>query len=210
MGKHLLYKIVHSLPCGLFFISYTMKKEIWKPVVGWEKLYSISSYGRVKSFGKYILYDSVKKVKRKYTKKEVYLKGMIVRNGYRVFVFRLQGKYFPHSAHRLVAQHFIPNPENKPCVNHKDSNPQNNYVDNLEWCTHKENTAHMYQQKRNKVGSRENVRKLTDEQILYIYHYPKVYGYRKMICKKFSIHRHTFDSIRSKKSWKKLLENERR
>lgn len=58
-------------------------------------------------------------------------------------VIHLGGKYFPvQKVHRLVAEAFIPNPNNWPCVNHKDENPFNNCVDNLEWCTNEYNLSY--------------------------------------------------------------------
>lgn len=60
-------------------------------------------------------------------------------NGYLTLQTIVNGKHKNSYVHRLVAEAFIPNPENKPCVNHIDCNPHNNDVKNLEWVTHKEN-----------------------------------------------------------------------
>jgi hypothetical protein len=62
------------------------------------------------------------------------------KNGY--FRIRLNGKKY--SIHRLIAETFIPNPDNKPEVNHKDGNKLNNHISNLEWVTHSENTKHAF------------------------------------------------------------------
>lgn len=98
-------------------------EEIWKPIAGFEGLYEVSNYGRVKSLTRY------KKV----------IKPIIMNSGYYQYQLWHNGKCRVASGHRLVAQAFIPNPDNKPFVNHKDENKLNNFVENLEWVTHVEN-----------------------------------------------------------------------
>lgn len=71
-------------------------------------------------------------------KLDMYLTPAVTPNGYQMIVLDQQ----PHTIHRLVALHFIPNPYGHPIVNHKDGDKLNNSVDNLEWCTHEQNTQH--------------------------------------------------------------------
>ena len=66
------------------------------------------------------------------------------RYGYKVVGLWKNNKATAKTVHRLVALAFIPNPENKPCVNHIDGNKQNNHVSNLEWVTYSENTVHSF------------------------------------------------------------------
>ena len=101
-------------------------EEIWKDIEGYEGLYQVSNLGRVKYLPKYN------------TKKEGIM-AYTIRSGYRNLILRKNGKRKSKQIHRLVAQAFISNPENKPFVNHKDFNRQNNIVENLEWVTQKEN-----------------------------------------------------------------------
>lgn len=100
--------------------------EIWKDINDYKGRYQVSNFGRVRSL-------SVKS-KTKYFKGDV-LVQMQDSMGYACV--NLSRKI--HKVHRLVAQAFIPNPDNLPCVNHKDENKTNNAVDNLEWCDHKYN-----------------------------------------------------------------------
>ena len=108
-----------------------MNEEIWKDIKGYEGLYQISNYGRVKSFGGKI----------RSHKNDMILK-LKIRNTYNVTNLTKNDKKKSFQIHRLVAEAFIPNPNNYPIVNHKDENPLNNYVDNLEWCTQKFNVIH--------------------------------------------------------------------
>lgn len=105
-----------------------MCNEIWKPIIGLEGYYEVSSLGRVmriKSGGR--------------ARAGTILKPW-VNSGY--LSVTLRGREY--RVHRLVAIAFTPNPENKPCVNHIDGNKLNNAVDNLEWCTYSENLIHAY------------------------------------------------------------------
>lgn len=77
-------------------------------------------------------------------KRGVPMVGGTDKSGYPYVVLSENGQSKSHSVHRLIAETFIPNPGNLPCVNHKDGNKQNNAVDNLEWCTKAENTRHSY------------------------------------------------------------------
>ena len=105
-------------------------REIWKDICGYEGLYQISNFGRIKSLN----YNHTKKEKVLCEKhhKSNYVTVMLCKN----VVNRNK------SIHTLVASAFIPNPNNYPCVNHIDGNKKNNNADNLEWCTHKQNIEH--------------------------------------------------------------------
>ena len=110
-----------------------MKKEIeiWKEINGYKGLYEISNLGRVKSLS------------CNTTKKEKVLKNRTGKDYYDVALYKNKQPK-PKLVHRLMAIEFLPNPENKPCINHIDGNKRNNTLDNLEWCTHSENMIHSF------------------------------------------------------------------
>ena len=98
--------------------------EIWKDVSGYEGLYKVSDKGRVKSIG--------------YGKERI-LKPRKYKDGYIHVSLYKNCEIKQYLVHRLVAKVFISNPENLPEVNHKDENPSNNNLENLEWCNRKYN-----------------------------------------------------------------------
>ena len=102
-----------------------MENEIWKPVPGYEEYYEVSNLGRVIRL-----------------KDEKIIQGYL--NEYRRIYLHTDNEEKDLAIHRIVAMAFIPNPENKPFVNHIDGNKLNNRADNLEWVTASENMKHAY------------------------------------------------------------------
>lgn len=130
--------------------------EIWKDIPGYEGIYQVSTKGRVRSFWK---------------KEPHILKQTLTTTGYKKVELYKDKKRKTYKVHRLVALAFILNSENKPNINHKDGNPLNNTVENLEWCTQKENVEHAI-----KTGLKK-VYKFEIKELKELY---KIYGLKKI------------------------------
>jgi hypothetical protein len=113
--------------------------EIWKDVEGYEGKYQISNKGRVKSCDRYtpLKNGCIRHEKEK-------MRALINVHGYLYCELWNNNNHKRHAVHRLVAAAFIPNPDGKPEINHKDGVKTNNCVENLEWCTYSENNLHAF------------------------------------------------------------------
>ena len=114
-------------------------KEIWKDIEGYEGIYQVSNKGRVKSLKRKICSNSNNHKYNTLSEKLLKLSGG---GKYIQVILCKDGKTSAKLVHRLVAQAFIPNPNNYPVINHKDENKKNNDVRNLEWCTYKYNNEY--------------------------------------------------------------------
>ena len=139
--------------------GYTM---IWKDIKGYEGMYQVSDQGDIKSLRKWS--------GTCYRKERILSKNRLTKDGYHRVSLAKDGKYKDFSVHRLVAQAFIPNPENKLTVNHKNGDKLDNRVENLEWATREENMQHAYDNglKKSIKGSSNSNSKLSDDDVRYI------------------------------------------
>lgn len=134
--------------------------EVWKDIKGYEGLYQVSNFGRVRSIDRYVSHPK---------SGMLYLKGrpmsLSIRNGYSVVSLNKNGKATSHLVHRLVAVAFIENIENKPQVNHKNGVKDDNNISNLEWVTASENSIHAYKKNLNQKGINHYKSKLTNDKV---------------------------------------------
>ena len=137
-------------------------RRIWKDIEGYEGLYQISNFGEVKSLAREI--DNFNQC----CDKDKLLSGGIKR-GYRQVILLKDSRRKYVSVHRLVANAFIPNPNNLPIINHKDEDKLNNKADNLEWCDYKYNTNYGTGLKRRANSHKKPVCRIDKNGIKHIY-----------------------------------------
>lgn len=113
-------------------------EEIWKEIPNYEGYFEVSTLGNFRSKDRIIKYKQ--SGTRNYPGK--LLKVEVMQDGYSRIVLMKESVKKRYMCHRLVAETYIPNPNNKPYVNHIDGNRSNNCVENLEWCTQSENERH--------------------------------------------------------------------
>lgn len=179
-------------------------KEQWKEIKGNRETYEISSLGNIRT-------------KDREGARSHHVKGHILTqhdnsNGYLRCDINIDGKTKSHLIHRLVAEKFIPNPDNKPFVNHIDGNKHNNSVNNLEWCTRSENERHAW-----KTGLKHDIatkgelhgmHKLSKKDAEYIRtNHIRNGGSMKTgeLARKFNVNPQTITEIVSERIWRSIL-----
>lgn len=180
--------------------------EIWKDIVGYEGLYQVSSFGRIKNLGRPIYQ---KNGITKYLKVRIYNhdKPMNSKGDYHRMWLIKDNITTVIPVHRLVCSAFHPNPENKPFVNHVDCNRYNNHYKNLEWVTSKENAVHAYNNGLYIItnGELNGCHKLTNEEVLEI---RKLCASNKCkqvdLAKKYGVAPVTISRIHNKTTWKHI------
>lgn len=144
-----------------------LPNEKWKDVVLFEGFYMISTLGRLRNFSKEIFCS--KNNSYSFFGAKILKKGISF-HGYHQHVLTKNKVNSTKKIHRMVAEAFIPNPENKPCVNHINGIKSDNRVENLEWCNHSENALHAHKLGLIKVpkGEKRGNSKLTENKVIAI------------------------------------------
>jgi len=164
-------------------------EELWDKIPGYEDNYLITSSGKIWSL-----------------KSNNFLKPNIVRSGYKMVRLYRNGWAKDYLVHRIVAEVYCNNPDNKRVVNHKDGNKLNNYFLNLEWNTDSENQLHAIRTglKKIRYGSRHPNSKLSEQNIEDIKTLYKSNLTLKQIAKQFNVHLGTISKIINNQSWRTI------
>ena len=147
------FKLIYREFLKVYPIELTdLDGEIWKDIEDYDGDYQVNNFGRIKSFK-----NGKVKIRKPYIDKDGYLQIVLSKNGV--------NKWF--KIHRLVAEAFVPNLENKPDIDHIFNNKFDNFAENLRWVTKLENNRYAYETGRVKTGEDNYQAKLTNEQALW-------------------------------------------
>lgn len=175
------------------------RAENWMPIPEYEDLYHVSDLERVKTLFR------IDKFGRR--RSEAIMTPSINGQGYYILELYREGKHQTKLLHRLIGQAFIPNPENKKCINHKNSIRHDNSLSNLEWATYSDNNQHAFDfgKQVKTVGAAHPFVKLTEEKVLEIRaKYVKgIYGIERL-SKEYGVAFGTIQCIIYKKTWKHI------
>lgn len=174
--------------------------EEWMDMIGYEGIYKISSFGRIKSLSRI-----THRKQGSFIRHTKILALSIDRGNYSIVRLWLNGIKATKSVHRLVAIHFLKNHNNKPEVNHKIANKQNNRFYNLEWATKLENTTHAV--KSNLIPSRPGIlnpaAKLTESEVIKIRELSSIHSY-SILGKMFNVDKSMIYQIIKRKKWQHI------
>ena len=183
-------------------------EEIWKDIQGYEGLYQISSIGRVRSLNRINHFEGKNQIK-KYQCGQL-LKGKVLKykyvHGYtNVTLYTEKHRHKQYQVHRLVAQAFIPNPNNYPQINHKDGNKLNNCVANLEWVTNQQNREHALKNGLHLCGEKCSWSKLKQKDVDFIRQNKNIHSNKELV-NMFNVSVGCIKSVLNGSSWKKIVE----
>ncbi len=171
--------------------------EIWLDVIGYEGSYQVSNFGNIKSLSRKVKCNSSYRIIN-----EIILRPKPDKDGYLKVVLCVDNKRKTVSIHRIQAIAFIPNPKNKPCVNHIDGVKFNNILSNIEWATFSENSIHAHRNGllRFQKGVSSHYSKLTEKEVLEIREMKSIRT-QEEIAALYNVCRANISHIFSRKTW---------
>lgn len=178
--------------------------EEWRDIPGYEGMYQISSFGRVKSLSRKIVKDFIDGRHAEHISQEIILSPCSAR-GYKRVILHKNGEGRRFLVHRLVAEAFVDNPNCEKIVNHLDGNKTNNVPENLEWCDYSRNMQHAFDE--GIRGKHENHprSKFTNAQVLEIRKRRREHGITStQIAKEYGMSTTNAKDIINGKTWKGL------